>query len=152
MFILDAIGLLASLLLAAAVLLIAQELARGRLQRRLQMTIEALDRQKEFDPELERVKAVSRAGELRIDVTSEDELFVAFRYLNGVELLCLGIHKGFYDEAVAYDYVAGSLIQNFRIFQPLIGDLRERSSNPRVYLHLEAVARRWEERRRREMP
>jgi hypothetical protein len=69
------------------------------------------------------------------------------RSLNRLEALSIGIISGFYEEEVLYDYMGGIFVRNYRIFQPFIENRRSDTNSPRLYINLEAVARRWEDRR-----
>jgi hypothetical protein len=86
-------------------------------------------------------------GELR----SDNERLIyreAVLLLNRLEALSIGITHGFYSEEVLFDYSRPVLISSYRAAQPYIEMARSTSGNPSLFVNLEAIARRWESRRR----
>jgi len=69
------------------------------------------------------------------------------RYLNRLEAIAIGVKEGFYDEDILNEYMGGTLVRAYRDTQKLIERIRLDSSNPRIFIHVEAIARRWEEKK-----
>lgn len=79
--------------------------------------------------------------------SSEEERLSTFEKLNKLEAISLGITRGFYEESVVYEYMAATLINAYRRNQSLITEFRSKYDNPKLYIHIEAMARIWENRR-----
>lgn len=69
------------------------------------------------------------------------------RYLNRLEALAIGVKEGFYNEDILNEYMGDTLVTTYRSTQKLIEGVRHYSGNPRVFIHMEAIARRWEDKR-----
>jgi len=69
------------------------------------------------------------------------------RYLNRLEAIAIGVKEGFYDEDILNEYMGHTLVITYRSTQKLIEEIRRNSNNPRVFIHIEAIARRWEDKR-----
>ncbi len=70
-----------------------------------------------------------------------------FSYLNRFEAIAIGVMEGFYDEKILSEYLGTTLISTYREAQEFIEFLRNKSGNTRIFIHLEAIARRWERKR-----
>lgn len=60
------------------------------------------------------------------------------------ENMALSIHVGIADEDVCYEMVASTLLQHVKVFRNFIDERRSR--NPRIYMHLMGLQRRWADR------
>ena len=60
--------------------------------------------------------------------------------------VAIGVKEGFYDEEILIEYMGHALVESYRYTQKLIELIRYYSLNPRIFIHLEAIARRWEEK------
>ena len=97
---------------------------------------------------LNRLPDLYKLAQRQFDNREEKTLFrEILRYLNHLEAIAIGVREGFYDEDILNEYMGYTLVRTYRDTQKLIEGTRQYSNNPRIFIHIEAIARRWEEKR-----
>ncbi len=89
----------------------------------------------------------SRISEGDKSLQSDERYKFLIAKLNKFEAISIGIREGFYDENILREYFGQSLIYSYRNAQKFIEQRRNVTGDSRLYVHLEAIARRWEDKR-----
>ncbi|MGV6802142.1 MAG: DUF4760 domain-containing protein, partial [bacterium] len=78
----------------------------------------------------------------RYDVFANPREFIS-TILNDYELLSIAISHGVLDEKMAKTLMFGTLMKDWMTFARFIRLLRDRNSNPRIYVEFEKLYERW---------
>ncbi|WP_299814830.1 DUF4760 domain-containing protein [uncultured Roseibium sp.] len=142
-------GTLFSLITAVATILIVFELRELNRQRRKQYTGEFLASFNEFSfpyNEFDEVALAMLAPQSDAVFTPETDpkQQMLVKHLNTLEMVSIQLNQGILDEDTCRDYARSMFIQAFHYFRIYILNIREATSNPRLYANFERVVRRWE--------
>jgi hypothetical protein len=82
--------------------------------------------------------------ELNKIIENDDAYFATKAYLNDLENLGVAISIGAADLDLTYAVHSARLIRAYVIFRPFIKALRDRQSNPEIYIEIEKIALDWQ--------
>jgi hypothetical protein len=82
--------------------------------------------------------------ELNKIIENDDAYFATKAYLNDLENLGVAISIGAADPDLTYAVHSARLIRAYEMFMPFIKVLRDRQSNPEIYIEIEKIALGWQ--------
>lgn len=93
-----------------------------------------------------RTKEISLEEIEKIENDSYPTIRTDIQFILGrLESMCVAMKDNIVDEKVCKDLLRGIVIMYFRFFRQYIDEIRAIRSNPRIYICLEAYAKKWDE-------